>query len=212
MSGVKIAGPFPSDLPCLPLLLAWPAVAGLGSACLGMHSDVVIMSFCAVWLFLIDADDILQRGDPDDRTRIVVLLHSKVFPLLLVEAVSGLYSTIVGPSDYIRTFTEQLVSQSLIRNAVLHSWPGPPPAERQRTEALRRRIEAEQRRGILMDRRIEALRQEVEARQQRLEALRQTAEANRRTIEANRQQIEAWRRDTDALQAIRGAVQIDAAF
>jgi hypothetical protein len=102
LAGVKVAGPAPSTLPSLPLLLAWLAAAWLGRAYVGIHSDVVITSFAAVCLFLIDADGPLQNGDPDDYLRIVVLFHSKVAILLLTAALQQLCVTTVGPSAFFR--------------------------------------------------------------------------------------------------------------
>jgi len=68
----------------------------------GIHSDVVITSFAAACLFLIDAYGPLQNSDPDDYLRIVVLCHSKVAILLLTAALQQLCVTIVGPSAFFR--------------------------------------------------------------------------------------------------------------
>jgi len=146
LAGVKVAGPAPSSLPSLPLLLAWLAAAWLGHACVGAHSNAVVTSFAVVWLFLIDADGPLQNGDPDDHLRIVVLLHSKIALLLLTTALEQLCVAVIGHGraySFLRVFLFHLVLQvnPAVRKFVLHVWPGAPPAERLEAERLRLELE-----------------------------------------------------------------------
>lgn len=208
LAGVKVAGPAPSALPSLPLLLAWLAAAWLGRAHAGVHWDAVIASFTVVWLFLIDADGPLRSGDPDDHLRIVVLFHSKVGLLPLTAALAWLCVPIFGPSGYTLLAGVVLYVSLRVTKYVLHSWPGPPPAEVER----QRPLEIAQRELLEHRRQIDAL--QAEQRQQQLELERQHLERlhlqrqleiaqrqHQRQLEiAEREQLECQRL-LDALQA-----------
>jgi hypothetical protein len=173
LAGVKVAGPAPTALPSLPLLLAWLAAAWLGRAHAGVHWNAVIASFTVVWFFLIDADGPLRNGDPDDHLRIVVLFHSKVWLLPLTAALAWLCVPIFGPSDYTLLAGVVLYMSLHVRKHVLHSWPGPPPAEVERQRPLPAEVELQRLElGLLYLERLHLQRELEIARREQLERQR----------------------------------------
>lgn len=131
MWGITVFSCSLSDAPALVLLLSWFSVVFL----LSCSHWVSVASFCILFLFLIDADQLLHQNNLDDLKRIVVLLHSKLGVFLAYYLLSAFFAFLFGDSGWATAITDvarlpiAFQLSMAIRYTIFNVWPGPPQGE-----------------------------------------------------------------------------------
>lgn len=131
MWGITVFSYSISDAPALIILFSWfTAIRTIPCG-----SWVPMASFCMLFLFLLDADQLLRQSNLDDVKRIVVLLHSKLAVFLAYYLILAIFAAFFGDSVWAAAIADGLkvivaFQFSLaLRFAIFNVWPGPPQGE-----------------------------------------------------------------------------------